>query len=406
MLITLMMGFSSGLPLLLTLSLLQVWLRSSGVDLTTIGLFALVGLPYTLKFLWAPLLDRYSPWPLGRRRGWLLWTQSTLMVAIALLGNMDPQDNLTALALVALLVAFCSATQDTLIDAYRREHLPETELGLGASAYTYGYRVGMLLASGGGLILAGQIGFAAVYWVMALLMGAGVLTTLLAPEPAAPAVQSGGLRAMVVEPFRDFFMRADAWWVLAFILFYKLGDTLASAMTSPFYVDLGYSPAEIGAVVKLFGFSATLLGALLGGVWVLRVGIRTALWHFGFAQMLSTLGFVLLTRLGHSPGGLALVVATENLTAGMGTAAFLAFMASQTNQRYTATQYALFSSIMGIPRTLLAAPTGWMAELLGWSGFFILCTLLAVPGFWLLKQLEGWLTTPASQPVNVETSLP
>lgn len=406
MLITLMMGFSSGLPLLLTLSLLQVWLRSSGVDLATIGLFALVGLPYTLKFLWAPLLDRYTLWPLGRRRGWLLWTQGALMVAIALLGSMDPQGNLTALALVALLVAFCSATQDTLIDAYRREHLPEAELGLGASAYTYGYRIGMLLASGGGLILAEQIGFAAVYWVMALLMGAGVLTTLLAPEPMAPAVPSAGWQATVIEPFRDFFVRADAGWVLAFILFYKLGDSLASAMTSPFYVDLGYSPAEIGMVVKLFGFTATLLGALLGGIWVLRVGIRSALWHFGFAQMFSTLGFVILAWLGHSLGMLALVVATENLAAGMGTAAFLAFMASQTNQRYTATQYALFSSIMGIPRTLLAAPTGWIAESMGWSGFFILCTLLAVPGFWLLKQLEGWLTTPAYQSVNVETSLP
>lgn len=406
MAITLMMGFASGLPLLLTLSLLQVWLRSSGVDLATIGLFALVGLPYTLKFLWAPLLDRYTPLSLGRRRGWLLLVQFALIAAIVLLGATDPKISPTALALAALLVAFCSATQDTLIDAYRREHLPEAELGLGASAYTYGYRIGMLTASGGGLILAEQIGFAAVYWVMALIMCCGLATTLLAPEPTPPPEQPPGLRAAVIEPFRDFFARADGWWVLAFILLYKLGDTLASAMTSPFYVDLGYSPAEIGAVVKLFGFTATLLGALVGGAWVLRVGIRPALWHFGIAQMLSTLGFVLLAQIGYSPAGLASVVAVENLTAGMGTAAFLAFMASQTNQRYTATQYALFSSIMGIPRTLLAAPTGWIAELTGWSSFFMLCTLLALPGLGLLRQIESWLMAPAPQPVTADTSSP
>ena len=406
MLVALLMGFASGLPLLLTGSVLQAWLKDGGVDLASIGVFALAGLPYTLKFLWSPLFDRYAPPLFGRRRGWLLVIQPALAVALFALSFAHPATGqLLWISAAALLVAFFSATQDIVIDAYRRESLTDDELGLGSALYVNGYRVGMLLAGGGGLILADLIGFGPMYRLMAVIMAACILVTLLAPEPPLAEGRPTTLMEAVFLPFRDYFTRDGAWLALAFILFYKIGDTMASAMTTPFYLDLGYSKTEIGTVVKLFGFWATIAGGTLGGIWILRIGLNRALWLFGLGQMVSTLGFVVLAGLAPTAVALATVVALENFTAGLGTAAFVGFMAALTDRRFTATQYALLSSLMGVPRVLASAPTGWLAEWLGWQGFFLLCTLIAIPGLMLLR----WITRLAEQrapTVRPHTSLP
>jgi len=393
MLVALLMGFSSGLPLLLTGSVLQAWMTDEGVDLGTIGLFALVGLPYTLKFLWAPLTDRYCFPFFGRRRGWLITIQLALALSIAGLGWMQPAQTPFTVAVVAWLLAFFSASQDIVIDAYRRESLADNELGLGSALYVNGYRIGMLLASGGGLIMADLIGFSMVYQFMAVIMLVGILTTLFAPEPEIAAGTPATLQDAVVQPFVDYFRRHHALLILLFILLYKVGDTMASHMTIPFYLDIGFSKTEIGAVVKLFGFWATIIGSIIGGVVILRTGIYRALWGFGILQALSTAGFAVLAQVGYSLPWLAGVIAFENLSAGMGTAAFVAFMASLTNKQFTATQYALLSSLMGIPRVIVAAPTGYFADWMGWTVFFTLCTLIAIPGLILLTRFRGWLKT-------------
>ena len=398
MLVALLMGFSSGLPLLLTGSVLQAWLKDGGIDLARIGLFALIGLPYTLKFLWSPLFDRYIPAFLGRRRGWLTLMQIALAGALFLLSFARPTpDHLWPVMLAGMLVAFFSASQDTIIDAYRRESLGDAELGFGSALYVNGYRVGMLLAGGGGLILADLLSFEAMYRMMAACMIACIAVTLLAPEPPLPEGRPRTLEEAVLLPFRDYFAREGAWLALAFILLYKLGDTMASAMTIPFYLDLGYTKTEIGTVVKLFGFWATIAGGTLGGIWILRVGTYRALWWFGFGQMISTLGFVILAWYPPDLAALAAVVAVENFTAGLGTAAFVGFMGALTDRRFTATQYALLSSLMGVPRVLLAAPTGLFAIWLGWPGFFLLCALIAIPGMVLLRWVTRLADASAAQ---------
>jgi PAT family beta-lactamase induction signal transducer AmpG len=396
MLVALLMGFSSGLPLLLTGSVLQAWMTDEGVDLGTIGLFALVGLPYTLKFLWAPLTDRYCVPFFGRRRGWLITIQLALTLSIAGLGWTQPAQTPFTVAVVAWLLAFFSASQDIVIDAYRRESLADNELGLGSALYVNGYRVGMLLASGGGLIMADLIGFSMVYQFMAVIMLVGILTTLFAPEPEIAAGTPATLQDAVVQPFVDYFRRHHALLILLFILLYKVGDTMASHMTIPFYLDIGFSKTEIGTVVKLFGFWATIIGSIIGGVVILRTGIYRALWGFGILQALSTAGFAVLAQVGYSLPWLAGVIAFENLSAGMGTAAFVAFMASLTNKQFTATQYALLSSLMGIPRVIVAAPTGYFADWMGWTVFFTLCALIAIPGLVLLTRFRGWLKTDSA----------
>jgi PAT family beta-lactamase induction signal transducer AmpG len=376
MLVTLLMGFACGLPLLLTISVLQAWMKEEGVDLTVIGMMSLVGLPYTLKFLWAPVLDRFTLPFLGRRRGWLLIAQVTLIFSISGLGFSDPVKNPWMMAFAAFLVTFFSASQDTVVDAYRREDLPDEELGLGSSLYVNGYRVGMLLASGGGLIMADHMPFFMVYQIMALCMLPGVVTTLLAPEPEIHVGTPKTMREAVFDPLIEYF--------------YKIGDTMASAMTIPFYLDIGFSKTQIGMVVKLFGFWATVAGTLIGGVIMLRLGINRSLWAFGFFQAVSTAGFAVLAFFGNSLPLLSTVIAFENLSSGMGTAAFIAFMASITNKKFTATQYALLSSLMGVPRVMASAPTGFLAKNLGWETFFITCTLIAVPGMLLLLKFAPW----------------
>lgn len=390
MLVSFIMGFASGLPLLLTITVLQAWMQEEGVDLTVIGLFALVGLPYTVKFLWAPFLDRFTLSFLGRRKGWLLVAQLALVLAVAALGLTKPGQNPWMVACAAFLVTFFSASQDIVIDAYRREDLEDRELGLGSSLYVNGYRIGMLLASGGGLIMADHMSFTMVYFIMAACMLPGIITTVLTPEPETPKGTPTNMKEAVLDPLVEYFSRDGAVWILAFILLYKVGDTMASAMTTPFYLDIGFSKSEIGAVVKLFGFWATIIGGLIGGVIMLRMGINRALWIFGVLQGVSTAGFALLAKIGHNIPALAGVIAFENLSGGMGTAAYVAFMASITNKKFTATQYALLSSLMGIPRVMASAPTGYFAKHMGWFSFFMACAIVAIPGMLLLLKFAPW----------------
>jgi PAT family beta-lactamase induction signal transducer AmpG len=394
MLVALLMGFSCGLPLLLTITVLQAWMKEKGVDLAVIGMMSLVGLPYTLKFLWAPFLDRYTLPFFGRRRGWLLVAQLCLVVSIAGLGLTNPKINPWMVAFAAFLVTFFSASQDIIVDAYRREDLSDEELGLGSSLYINGYRVGMLLASGGGLILADHMSFAMVYLIMAACMTPGVLTTVLAREPRISVGRPKTLKEAVIAPLVEYFSRSGALWILAFILMYKIGDTMASTMTTPFYLETGFSKTEIGAVVKLFGFWATIGGSLIGGITMIRLGIHRSLWVFGFFQALSTACFAILARIGYSIPALSGVIAFENLSSGMGTAAYAAFMASITNKKFTATQYALLTSLMGVPRVLASAPTGFLAKYVGWELFFLLCTLIAIPGMLLLLKFSPWNPEP------------
>ena len=384
------MGFSSGLPLLLTIGVLQAWMKEKGVDLTWIGMIALVQLPYTWKFIWAPVMDRFTLPFLGRRRGWLLVAQLCLIASIAALGYSDPVKHVVTMVVAAILVSFFSASQDIVIDAYRREDLADEELGLGSSMYIYGYRLGMLLAGGGGLIMADHMPYSEVYLIMAACMVPGVLTTFLTPEPKVSAGTPRTMKEAVIDPMVEYFSRNNAVWILVFILLYKVGDTMAGAITTPFYLDLGFSKTDIGAVVKVFGTGATLVGAFSGGVIMLRLGINRSLWIFGILQAISTACFAVLARIGYSIPVLSGVIAFENLSSGMGTAAFVAFMASITNKKFTATQYALLTSLIGVPRTFASAMTGFMAKYIGWENFFIVCTLVAIPGMLLLLKFAPW----------------
>ena len=327
---------------------------------------------------------------MGRRRGWLLIAQLALICSIIGLGMTSPGKSPWIVAIAAFLVTFFSASQDIVVDAYRREDLDDEELGLGSSFYVNGYRVGMLLASGGGLIMADLIPFSMVYLIMAACLLPGVMTTLLTPEPEVPMGTPKNMKDAIVNPLVEYFSRSGAIWILAFILLYKIGDTMASAMTIPFYLDIGFSKTEIGTVVKLFGFWATIIGGLTGGVLMLRLGINRSLWVFGFLQALSTAGFAVLAKIGHSIQALGGVIAFENFSSGMGTAAYVAFMASITNKKFTATQYALLTSLMGIPRVLASAPTGYFAKHMGWASFFIACALIAIPGMLLLLKFAPW----------------
>lgn len=390
MLVSMLMGFACGLPLLLTISLLQAWMKEEGVDLKTIGLMSLVGLPYTMKFLWAPFLDRYTLPFLGRRRGWLLVAQILLMAAIVGLGISRPAVNPAMMAFAAILVTFFSASQDIVVDAYRREDLTDEELGLGSSLYVNGYRVGMLLASGGGLIMADHMPYSMVYLIMAACMLPGVVVTLLAQEPKVHEKPPQNLQEAVFNPLIEYFSRNQALLILAFVVFYKIGDSMASTMTIPFYLDIGFTKSQIGGVVKLCGFWATIGGAMIGGIIMLRLGINRSLWIFGALQAASTACFAILASIGPSIGALGGVIAFENLSSGMGTAAYVAFMASITNKKFTATQYALLTSLMALPRVLASATTGYIADYAGWEQFFIFCALIAIPGMLMLFKFAPW----------------
>ncbi len=396
MLITLGMGFVSGVPLLLTITLLQAWLTDEGVSKSTIGLFALVGVPYSLKFLWAPIFDRYVISKLGRRRGWILITQVLLIFSIIGLGMTSPAMNAANVALLAIFVTFFSASQDIVIDAYRRESLSDNEQVLGASSYVLGYRIGMLSAGAGGLILADLMSYQFVYLIMALVMIGGVLITLIADEPVNFSEPSTFLDA-VRNPFVEFFKRhgdsinnniSIPILILLFILLYKIGDTMAHSLSTNFYLEMGYTKTEIGTVVKVFGLIATLAGAFIGGLLSIKIGLYKSLVSFGIFQAIATLGFVVLAISTKSLMLLASVITLENLAAGMGYTAYLAFIANMTNKQFTATQFALMTAIMSLPRTLFSGSSGFLVEILGWEYYFIFCSLIAFPALIILRNLR------------------
>jgi PAT family beta-lactamase induction signal transducer AmpG len=400
MLICIFTGFSSGLPLYLLLNLVPAWLRTEGISLKAIGLFALIQLPFTWKFLWSPFLDRYAlPW-LGRRRGWMAVTQILLLALIASLGVFSPQIDLQIIIVLATALAFVSATQDIVLDAYRRELLPDHELGLGNSVHVNAYRIAGLVPGSLSLILADHLPWGEVFAITALFMLPGLLMTLTVSEKVSHGGTPRTLREAVVEPFHEFLTRAgwrEAMLVLAFIFFYKLGDSLCTALATPFYLDMGFAKSEIGLVAKHAGLWPAVIGGLLGGLWMVKLGINRALWLFGVVQLVSIFGFAWLAWIGPNVtvgapqlAQLALVISFEALGVGLGTAAFVAFIARATNPLYTATQYALFSSLAAVPRTLINSGAGYLVEQMGWFGFFLLCAALAVPGMLLLFRVAPW----------------
>jgi len=397
-LICIFTGFSSGLPLYILISLLPAWLKSEGVSLKEIGLFALIGLPFTWKFIWAPLFDRFTP-TLGRRRGWLFITQVGLLITLPIFGFFHPQLDIRTIAFFCVLVAFLSASQDVVLDAYRRELLPDLELGLGNAVHVNAYKIASLVPGSLSLILADHMNWASVFMITALFMLPGVLMTLLITEPAIKNAAPKTLRAAVVEPFQEFIARnglKSALTVLLFIFLYKLGDSMATALATPFYLEMGFSKTEIGLVAKNAGLWPSVIGGMLGGVWMMRLGINRALWIFGVVQMLAILGFAWLAMVGHSLPWLALVIGLEALGVGLGTAAFVAYIAQTTNPLYTATQFALFTSLAAVPRTFANAATGYLVEYFGWVHFFVLCFVLAIPGMLLLLKVAPWKTAPSN----------
>tara|TARA_B100000614_G_scaffold256863_1_gene276186 strand:- start:6419 stop:7804 length:1386 start_codon:yes stop_codon:yes gene_type:complete len=438
--ITLSMGFVSGIPLLLTITLLQAWLTDEGISKSTIGLFALVGLPYSLKFLWAPIFDGITLSTFGRRRSWMLVTQILLIITITGLGMTDPAMNATNVAILAVLVAFASASQDIVIDAYRRESLSDEEQTLGASAYVLGYRIGALAAGAGGLILADYMSYQMVYAFMSLVMLYGVLITIIADEPKSNYRPSSFIET-VIKPFIEFFDRytsinniaADRLkhvrsglsitlrpddkirsekishgykrskitrrnilknifltpvLILLFILLYKIGDTMAHSLSTNFYLDIGFSKTEIGTIVKFFGLFATLVGAFAGGLIALKIGLYQSLIMFGIFQAIATLGFSLLAIVGDNIYLLMTVISLENLAAGMGYTAYLAFIANMTNKQFTATQFALMTALMSLPRTLFSGFSGYLVEYLDWELYFVFCSLIAIPALIILSKLK------------------
>jgi len=394
MLICVFTGFSSGLPLWLLINLLPAWLRSEQVDLTSIGLFTLMQLPYTWKFLWSPLMDRYALPVLGRRRGWMLITQIALLVCIPMFGALDPRIDLWTIAWLTAAIAFLSASQDIVLDAYRRELLPDAELGLGNSIHVQAYRVSSLVPGALALILADHIAWQSVFTITALFMLPGIVNTLVVDEPKLARSAPRTLAEAVVEPFHEFITRAgwrQALLILTFIFLYNLGASMATALATPFYLDTGFTKSEIGLIAKNAGLWASVAGGLLGGLWMIRIGINRGLWLFGAVQLVSILGFAVLAHEHRADRVLlALVIGFEALGVGLATAAFIAFIARTTDPRYTATQFALFTSLAVVPRTLINSTTGWIVERIGWFDFYLLCAMLALPGMALLWRVAPW----------------
>jgi len=438
----LFLGFSSGLPLALTGATLSAWMTDVGVDLTVIGFFALAGLPYTFKYVWAPLIDRLRVPILanrmGHRRAWLITIQVLLAGAILLLSGLDPLAQPAATAVLAVLVTFLSASQDIVIDAFRIESLGENQQGAGAAVYIGGYRVAMLISGAGALYLAEFYGWSISYIGMAALMAVGIATVIISREPEQAAerdreekrrraqfekltgseakgglgVAGAWLYTAIVAPFLEFFTRRFAIPILLFALLYKLGDALAGNMTTPFILKTGFSKVELAEVAKLYGFAATMIGVALGGLLIRAVGLLRGLWIAGLLQLASNLMFAVQAWYGYDYTVLVLTISAENLAGGMGTAAFVAYLSSLCNAAYTATQYALLSSFMAGGRTLLSSPAGWLVEHVNWAGawtwvtgtappqavalqvnwigFFVLTTLAAIPGLvvlvWLMRR--------------------
>ena len=397
MLICIFTGFASGMPLYVLISLVPAWLRTEGVGLKEIGFFALIGLPYIWKFVWSPLLDRYSlslfTYKPGLRRSWMLSTQVLLLVTIGTLGFLDPLTQLWPIAWLCLGIAFLSATQDIVLDAYRRQILPDQELGLGNSIHVNAYRVGGLIPGSLSLVLSDFLPWETVFLITAAFVLAGIALTLSIKEPPRAHQQPTTLQAAIVEPFNEFFSRQgiqQALLILAFMLLYKLGDSMATALATPFYLDMGFSKTEIGIVAKQAALWPMIIGGIAGGILMLKIGINRALWLFGFVQIISILGFAVLARVGGGLWLLGLVIGFEYLGVGLGTAAFVAFIARTTNPAFAATQFALFTALTAVPRTVASAATGIIVEGVGWENFFYMCTLIAIPGMLLLFKVAPW----------------
>ena len=382
--VTFLLAFSSSLPLPLTTGTLDTWLADKNVSLKTIGFFSLVGLPYTLKFLWAPFLDRYMPPFLNRRTGWIVITQGLLILGISLMGFIDPVQQPFYLAGAALCVAFFSASQDIVIDAYRADLLGPGELGPGAGITVTGLRLALIVSGGMAVLLADYLPWGVVYQLMAGLMLIGVLAAIFAPAPEIKVLPPKSLKDAVIDPFVSYFKLKHAVAILFFILLYKLGDVVAGKMTSPFLIKMGYSKTAIGSLNKTLGMAMTIFGALAGGVTVTRIGIWKSLWFFGILQALSNFCFVAIAKNGPSLVLLAASISVENLCGGLGTAAYMAFLMSLCDKHFTATQYALLTSIMAITRIFLGPLSGYLAENLSWSTYFTVSAAFAIPGMLLL----------------------
>ena len=385
------LGFASGLPLALSAGTLQAWLTVEGVDVRTIGVFSLVGLPYVCKFLWAPLLDRYQPgWP-GRRRDWMLLTQVLLAALLFMAGYGGlAAGGLPLLAAMAVAIAFLSATQDVAVDAYRSEVLHERERGFGAAVSVTGYRLGMLAAGAGALLLADHLGFARVYEIMALLLLLGAAASLLGPDLPPNVRPPSDLVSAVIEPLSEYFRREAALSLLVLVFLYKLGDAFAGSLSTLFLIgQLGFTLTEVGTVAKGLGLAASVAGALYGGVMMQRLGLYRSLLLFAWLQAFTNLGFGLLALLGKSYAAMVAVVGLENLAGGMGTAAYLALLMSICDRRYTATQFALLSAVASLGRVLSGPPAGYMVKATGWPAFFAMTFVLALPAIVLLMRRRG-----------------
>lgn len=384
-----LLGFSSGLPLALSGSALQAWYTVSHIDIVTIGFLGLLGQPYVYKFLWSPLLDRFKLPFLGRRRGWIIATQILLVCFIALMGCFNPAKTPLTLALLGLCVAFFSATQDIVLDAYRTDILLPEERGLGAANWVGGYRIAMLVSGGIGFIVADQIGWSRTYFLMALLMGIGIVTTLFSPKEPSNTFSPLSLTQAIIQPVKDFQERLPMIWIAIFIILYKLGDAFAMTLTTPFLIrGVGFSLTEIGIVVKGVGLLATLLGVFWGGGLMNRLGMYPALLLFGFLQAVSNLSFMWLALVGHNFTLMTVSIFVEQFCAGLGTAAFLAFLMTLCNVRYTATQYALLSALAAIGRVFVGPLSGMLVAAVGWPVFFLLSFFFALPGLMVLMLIR------------------
>jgi MFS transporter, PAT family, beta-lactamase induction signal transducer AmpG len=395
--IMLPLGFASGLPLALTGGTLQAWLTIAGLDLKTIGIFTLVGLPYTLKFLWAPLMDRLVPPWLGRRRGWMLVMQVCVALGLVAMAITGPGQHPEILGVLALVVAFLSASLDIVFDAYRTDVLLRQERGFGAAVWVNGYRGALLLASAGALVLADHIGWPYTYLLLAALMATGIITILVSPEPSEPGVAPASLAEAIGGPLKEFFSRPGVVGLLALIVLYKVGDAVAASLQTAFLIGgMGFSVSEVG-YVKGLGLGATLIGALVGGVAMVKIGMVRSLLLFGLLQAVSNLGFMWLAWMGKSYIALTASILIENMTGGMGTAAFVALIMSLCDHRYTATQFALLSSLEALGRVFSGRPSAELVDMVGWAQFFFWSFLIALPGIWLvwilrsqLHQEAGW----------------
>lgn len=385
------LGFASGLPLALTAGTLQAWLTVEGIDLNTIGWFSLVGAPYLLKFLWAPVMDRFTlPW-LGRRRGWMFVTQTGLMAGVAAMAVTSPSYALSALGWLALTVAFLSASQDIVFDAYRTDLLQPHERGFGVAIWVTGYRVALLLASSVALILAGKVGWQNTYLTMVGLMAIGLATILWSPEPEMPPAVPSTLKQAVWNPIAEFMGRPAALGFVGLIVLYKLGDALAAVLTTPFLINgVGFTLDDVG-FIKGLGLGATLLGAMIGAAAMARLGLFRSLMAFGALQAVSNLAFMALAWSGKSYTLLVVAVAFENLSGGMGTTAFVVLVMSLCDHRYTATQFAALTSLEALNRVLLGGPAARLVGAVGWGTFFLLTFLAAIPGLWVLWRLRRHL---------------